>query len=201
MQININQIPVCVINLPERKERLQRTINELTKFYGKEPDNLFIINGVKDRLPMKGIAQSHINCIKLAKEKSWPFVVIVEDDVFFQSVDSKIHADLCFSDTPDDFDILLGGIYTSAGLVSYNEYWNKTRLFSATHYYVVNSKVYDKILSFNKTEHIDRWYAGTAKLNCYVAKKFFAIQHVGFSDNKGYVMNYNYLLKRFDVLK
>ena len=121
MKLNIQDIPICLINLPERKERLERTKLQLNSFYSCESYNLNLIEGVRHRQAMKGIATAHMNAIRLAKENNWEYVVVCEDDVHFQSIDSRIHADKCFENAPNDFDILLSGVYTSNTLKQYNE--------------------------------------------------------------------------------
>lgn len=212
MNINLNDIPVCVINLPERVERLQRTQLQLDNFYSRESYNFYLIEGVRERNPMKGIAQSHMNCIQLAKDNHWEYVIIIEDDVKFQSENSYSHAVECFKNAPIDFDILLSGVYSATDLKTYNEYWNSVTEFSALHYYCVRNTAYDTILSFQKDQHIDRWLGKIknvgvfkktgpgAGLKCYVANPFFAIQFNGHSDNMGQEMNYDHLLTKFNIL-
>lgn len=202
MQINLDQLPICVINLPHRTERLKRTHLQLNEFF-KCDKEFNVMPGIVDRQPMKGIAQSHMNCIQLAKDNKWPYVIIVEDDVHFQSKQSKEYANECMMNVPDDFEILCSGIYTGADLKPINNHWNKVTEFSGLHFYIVNEIAYDKILAFNKDQHIDRWLGKTngCNLKCYVASNFFAIQFDGFSDNVQQEMQYSYLLKKFKVLK
>lgn len=199
MKLNLDKIPTCLINLEHRTERLERSMNELKNFFPKK--DIITMKAIEHRKPVCGIGQSHLKCIQLAKQNNWPYVIVCEDDLKFQSINSKKHSKLCFNNAPEDFDILLGGIYTSAKLTSYNDYWDKTGEFSGLHFYVVNSKCYDKLLSFECNEHIDRWIGKQKDLNCYVAKEFFCIQYNGFSDNVCRDMDYSYLLKRFKLLK
>ena len=202
MNLNINDIPVCVINLKHRTERLQRSILQLNNFYGCESYEFYLIEGVVNRKPMVGIATSHMNAIQLAKDNQWEYVCICEDDLHFQSMLSKEYANKCFENIPDDFEILLGGIYTG-NPKPYNEYWNTIDEFSGTHYYIVRNTAYDRILAFDKSQHIDRWlgHKNKGNLKCYVANYFFCIQFDGFSDNVNQQMDYSHLLKKFKLLK
>ncbi len=202
MILEINNIPVCVINLHKRPERLQRTEIQLNNFYGSESFKYYLVEGVVNTRPMVGIASSHMNCVEVAKESNWEYVCIVEDDVNFQSINSRLHADKCFNDVPNDFDILLGGVYTGQP-IKHNEYWSTIKEFSGLHYYIVRNTCYDRILSFNKNKHIDRWLGNErgCNLKCYVPNEFFAIQHEGFSDNTNQDTNYNHLLNKFKLLK
>lgn len=193
-----------VINLPSRRERLERFNTEIVKLF--DSNNTETINGVIDKVPMKGIATAHLNAICRAKELKLPYVLVMEDDLFVQSLNSRTQMEAAFSEVPDDFEILLGGIYTAHNLKKYNNYWDSVDEFSALHFYVVNSNVYDKILSFDKTEHIDRWMAkiplkAGGGLKSYVSNPFFCIQYPGFSDNVMSNMDYSHLLKKFNVLK
>ena len=202
MQINLNDLPVCIINLPHRTERLKRTCLELDKFFQFKKDYT-LIPGIMERQPMKGIAQSHMNAVQWAKDNKHPFVIIVEDDVHFQSTQSKQYADQCMLNVPDDFEILCSGIYTGTDLKLVNNYWSSVTEFSALHFYIVNETAYDRILAFNKDQHIDRWLGkkNGCALKCYVAREFFAIQYEGYSDNAQQEMSYSHLLKKFKLLK
>lgn len=205
MEINIYDIPKVVINLPERTERLQQFKDEIKKIFN---DDIHLIEGVYDRISYKGIARAHKNAIQLALDNNWKNVLIMEDDVLFQAETTKTidYINKAFKSVPDNFDVLLSGIYTSSGLKPYNEYWQQTGNFSALHFYVVNKKAYQRILDFDESQHIDQWMAKAVQhkgggLTCYVAKEFFAIQRVGFSDNVGQYMDYDYLLKKYKLLK
>lgn len=197
--INLDQINKCLINLPERRDRLERSEKELKKFFTNTDRHL--IDGVKDLPVFKGIASAHLKCINWAKANDLGEVLIIEDDVKFQSLKSRSYADECFNNLPGDWDILLGSVYLSRGLTKYNEHWSLTREFCGLTFYVANQKAYDAILNFDKSMHIDRAMYSKLGLNCYVANQFFAIQYSGKSDNTGKIEDYDHLLNRFEVLK
>lgn len=200
MILDLNNIEICVINLPNRTERLERTKNEIAKFWG-ENKNINIIPGVVMQHSYQGIATAHMNAIQYAKDKGLEQICILEDDVWFQSEKSKEYADNCFNNVPDDYNILLGGIYSGTTNVSDNVYWNIPKNYCALHFYIVRNTVYDKLLSFQKNSHIDRWIAINIE-KVYVSKEFFAIQYDGFSDNVKQQTNYNSTrLKSYPVLK
>lgn len=204
MQINLNDIPVCVINLKESVDRLKRTQEELNSFYSTNK-HFILIDAVKSKIPMNGIAQSHLKCIELAKKNNWNAVVIVEDDVKFTSKHSKLYADTIFSNVPHDADILLSGVYTGTP-TKYNGDWNKIEEFSGLHYYVVLKHAYDKFFEFKQLtpQHIDR-ALGRSKpnglgMNCYVSDFFFAIQYDGYSYNVERDVSYSHLLAKYKIL-
>ncbi len=187
----------CLINLPNRPEKLESAITEMKSFF--DNPGFFKVDGVIESSPYLGIAQAHINCIQLAKECGWKRVVIIEDDIEFMP-GAKEYANECFKNLPDDWDILLGGLYSTDKLTPYNEYWQHTREFAGLHFYMVNEKAYDTILNFKKNMHIDRFMAGQGKLKCYVANKFFAIQKPGHSDNVNMYRDYSEMLTKFELL-
>lgn len=197
MCLDLDEINKCLINLPERVDRLERSMDEISTFFTNQHVNF--IPGVRDSPTFKGIAQAHINCIKLAKENNWPHVLIIEDDVNFQSTRSREYADRAFNDLPDDWDILLSSVYLSKGLNKVKTHWNQTKEFCGLTFYAVKSSAYDKIIEFDKSNHIDRAMIGLG-LNCFVAYEFFAIQYPGLSDQTGKIENYDNLLDKFKVL-
>lgn len=203
----LNNITTCLINLPLATERFKISMEELKSFGIEE---VVYIEGVLEKDGMVGVAKAHLKCIQFAKDQNLPYVLIVEDDIHFPSPLAREHADAYLNNLPTDWNILLGGLYTSAGMNSVNESWNQTKEFSGTHFYIVNSNCYDHILSnYDFKSHIDRWYARSmastsatsGKLKCFVPKTFFAIQHDGYSFNSKQVTNYSKLLKKYKVLK
>jgi GR25 family glycosyltransferase involved in LPS biosynthesis len=196
--MNLETTPKCLINLPSRTDRLKLATIQIDSFF----DNKAVkyIDGVKDSKPVIGIAKAHLNAISYAKDNDLDNVIIMEDDVLFRA-NGKRYAEKCFNNLPNDYDLLLGGIYQSNGLTKYNDYWSKTQTFSGLHFYIVNKQAYDKILNGYKFNcHIDRYMAGVGKLNCYVTNKLFAIQQNGYSDNSKMFCDYNHLLEPFELL-
>lgn len=185
--IEITNILPLIISLPERKEKLQNSIIELKSFTVNP--GFFLIPGIIESAPYLGIAQAHMNAISISRDNEWPYTLIIEDDIQFRP-GAKEYATEAFKHIPEDWDILLGGLYSTDGLTPYNEYWQLTKEFCGLQFYIVNSRVYDKILSFKKNMHIDRWMAGQGGLKCYVTNKFFAMQRPGFSDNCGVYKDY-----------
>lgn len=195
--MNLETLPKALINLPSRKDRLIEATKEIDSFFYNKA--IINIDGVIDDKPMVGIAKAHLNAIRYAKEKGYDNILIMEDDLLFRP-NAKEYAINAFHNLPNDYDILLGGIYN--GKKTYhNDYWNKVGAFSGLHFYVVNHKAYDKILNnFKFNQHIDRWLVAVANLDCYVTNKFFCIQRNGYSDNAKTFCNYDYLLNESDLL-
>lgn len=157
------------------------------------------IDGVRDNPTHRGIAQAHINAITHAQAERWDKVLIMEDDVRFQSILSRSYADRAMSNLPQDWDILLSSVYLSRGLTRINEYWSETKEFCGLTFYIVHERAYQRIIGFDKSIQIDRAMTKLG-LRCFVANEFFAIQYEGYSDNAKKVVNYSNLLSKFKLL-
>ena len=71
---------VFFINLEERKDRLEHTINEFKKL---NINNSERFNAVKTKSGAIGCSLSHIKCLELAKERGYEQIFICEDDITF----------------------------------------------------------------------------------------------------------------------
>lgn len=184
----LSQIPKLVINLESRPDRLELARKELDGM------GAYIMPGFIEKDPMIGIAKAHLNCIAHAKEKDWPVVLIMEDDVMLRPK-CKEYLDEALKHLPDNWELLLGGVYEENKLQQYNEYWDSIGEFCGLHFYIVNKSAYEKILEYNYNLHIDRWMNYNGKrLNAYLTKKYVATQRDGYSDNVKANTSYNELL-------
>lgn len=191
-----------MINLPERTDRLATFQQEAASLFGNRP--VLIQPGIKDANTWHGIAKAHMACINTAKQAGWDNVLIMEDDLYIPAKGKdmlKLYIDAAFSKLPDEWDILLGGVYHARTLDKHNKYWYKVSEFCALHFYIVNASCYDKLLNWDKTNHYDRWVS-KQNLKCFVPSRFFAIQYDGYSDNVAKVTDYNSTcLNKFNILK
>lgn len=79
--MDFKDIPKLVINLESREDR-RENIKEVLKDYDYE-----IVDAVKTSL---GCNLSHQKCIKIAKERKYPYVCIIEDDFIFLPEQNKL---------------------------------------------------------------------------------------------------------------
>lgn len=201
MEIALSEINKCVINLPERTDRYSHFVEFEGLHLFEKRTIIRRIDGIKDKEPMNGIAQAHMSCILLAKSSGWPCVLIMEDDCYFQGKEKTLpYVTEAFKNIPEDWDILLGGISESNSIRPVNEYWNITKQFCGTHFYIVHERVYDQLLAWPGDVHFDRWVNFHNDKKCYVTKKLFAIQRDGYSDNVKAKMNYSDKFRRFELL-
>lgn len=143
-----------------------------------------------------GIAKSHKACIKLAKDRGWPQVTIVEDDVDFLSPYSLEIYFNTISKLPEDWDIFTGGLFS--GEIENNDttlgYSSVKGSMSGFHLIVVNEKFYDTFLSASETMNIDYEISEILKAKIYVAYPILVSEIPGFSYNSGKNQNYSELL-------
>ncbi len=191
--MDLESLNKFVINLPSRTDRLEQVKKELAGW------NYVVVPGIKKESVMAGIGQAHLCCIANAKFLGLPYVLIMEDDlVLRKGIETYLNEAL--NNLPEDWDLLLGGAYQIKSFKSYNDHWDELGEFCGLHFYIVNEKAYDKILTYDGQQHIDRWMKKCANLNCYVTKKFVATQRPGVSDNVKSYQDYSHLIKKHKLL-
>jgi glycosyl transferase, family 25 len=201
MHIDINNTPKFVINLKYRTDRLAQITNEM-KWLCDNP-NFERFEGVeypnelnRNKAGMMGCGNSHLEIIKIAKERNYENVIIMEDDCIFQGKEKTMeYVQSCFDDVPEDYDMLFGGIYQGSNPIDSKKHWWKIKNFSSTHFYVIKNTAYDTVLKDYDptTYHLDRYYAAS-NMNMYVPKLMFAIQSTGYSNIMERDVDYTYLL-------
>ena len=131
------------INLAERENRRMHIEKELHKVKNvcKAIER---IDAVKNDLPPKGCAMSHIKALKRAKAQGWKSVMIVEDDLEFR--DDHVALLIAYAVRSYKFDVLMisGNIISkkiqTPGL-------SKALKVQTTSYYVVRDHYYDTLIN------------------------------------------------------
>lgn len=170
---NINGI-VC-INLINRPERRQKFIDHWKNY----PYQFF--TAIPHANPVRGCFESHISCIKYAKEQGWKNVLILEDD-------AQIVLDLNnVPKFPDNWEMVYLG-----GLCIHIKNWGELNndyvsgVVFACHAYVINSNIFDEILTKSETYNgpVDAFYAEQIHQthNTYMIKTSHIVQEAGWSD-------------------
>jgi hypothetical protein len=90
---------------------------------------------------------------------------------------------------PDDYDVILFGIYSGQIFKTENLYFDKVNKFSGLQMYLISERAYDKVLNYSGGQPVDHWIG--LNLNCYISKKHFSYQKDGYSDNAKTVTKYN----------
>jgi hypothetical protein len=176
--INLNYIKwdnIFIINLPrrtDRKEKIEKLLFEskITKYQfieaydGLEPQIINQYNQIKKEKNIPIITAghfacllSHIKAIKLAKQLGYKNIMILEDDVFFETDLIKKLSNIQIP----NFDLLyLGGIMSKNKLFDTNwAYPNENRIMGA-YAYILSSKIFDIVLNDLEKleEYVDFYY-------------------------------------------
>ncbi|MCT3806723.1 hypothetical protein HZQ57_16530 [Elizabethkingia anophelis] len=176
-------IPVYIINLEERTDRLQHVLNEF------KDKNEFIIEIVQSRKNKKGNVDLWNNirkCIKLAIERDEDFIIICENDhVFTNYYNKDILINEIYESYKQGIEILLCGISGVIGSVvpiSNRKFWISH--FWGLQFTVIYSSLFLKILNydFKETDTADDLLSVMTS-NKAVLFPFFSIQkYFGYSD-------------------
>jgi GR25 family glycosyltransferase involved in LPS biosynthesis len=95
------------INLDHRKDRNEHCLNELSKI-GAPSEKIERFNAVKHKKGVIGCSLSHIECLKLAIERNYDNVLIVEDDILFR--DKEYFFKICDKIFDQKFDVFMLGV-------------------------------------------------------------------------------------------
>lgn len=176
-----------IINLPKRIERLQRSIENINAFFKSEVD-LVVSAGVLMESGTQGVREAHKNAIQIAKNNSEKMALIFEDDIIFRG-DALEYFNELIKNLPEDFEIVLFGVYSGKIDRTESGYFDRIGKFSGLQMYLVNETAYDKILSYNGNAPVDHWIG--SNLKCYISKRHFSYQIDGYSDNAKRKTDYN----------
>jgi glycosyl transferase family 25 len=136
----INDIShIIYVNLDSRTDRNKRILNELSIFDPNKITRVSAVNNVNN--PRKGCILSHLKALKLAREKDYPNVLILEDDIVWtENVVKGYEVFKKLLNNPYDV-IMLGG--TSA---RFNPTTFALDFAYGTHAYLVNKSYYNTII-------------------------------------------------------
>lgn len=121
---------------------------------------------------------SHVSIVKMAKLLGWPFVTILEDDVFPRK-DAHTQLRRLLRYIPDDAKMIPWGYLGTYGVESHDELFDRpTGRINGTHLYTIFEAGYDEYLSIyndDQTIEADRFYLRVSPT--YVPKVNIAIQY------------------------
>ena len=187
---NIN--PDCLIkiliNLPKRKERRAESESNIKDFFNDDKTRIYLSYGVELENTTKAVREAHKNAVRVALANDQKNALIFEDDILFRDGALEYFNSL-MKNLPDDYDVIIFGIYSGQIFETENLFFNKVNKFSGLQMYLVSERAYDKILNYTGSQPIDHWIG--LNLNCYISKKHFSYQKDGYSDNAKTVTKYN----------
>ena len=185
--MNIFKDPIYIINLKHRVDRKEFVIKQLEEF---DITNYEFFNAVNtfgnDALKSGelGCLLSHLELIKLAKEKKLPYITILEDDALFIPNFKNIYKK-AIKEVPDNFDLFyIGSI--QAIQPTMKKLIGVCNFSLTTVGYVINSTIYDKVIELlsRQSDTVDFIYARCIQPNkkSYCAYPSLLEQKSGYSD-------------------
>ncbi len=129
------------------------------------------------------INAAHKQIVEFARLAEYPEVCIAEDDIVGTHPNSWNYF---LSQKPKEYDMYLSMVYLGDVING------RVESFTGMTLYSVSRKFYDKFLSVDPNEHIDRALAGLG--DYHVCHPFTFIQRNGFSSNTGKMEEYDQLL-------
>jgi GR25 family glycosyltransferase involved in LPS biosynthesis len=165
-------INVCFINLNKRTDRLNKISNHFEQLKNKNQvtfiQNIHRIEAIEDTTPSKGCMKSHKEAIIMAQEKSWPFVMVLEDDARFNNNIDESWINIMNDLKHVEWDIIFGATvrmgrkdatYFSDHLLCLT---SPQGIFTGTHCMIYHSRSYKNIIKLiddelksNLPYHID----------------------------------------------
>jgi GR25 family glycosyltransferase involved in LPS biosynthesis len=183
------KIPTYVINLKHRKDRYYHIINEITKL---ELSQAQIVDAIQHFNPAMGCFESHLKCIRLAKENELPYVLILEDDAIFTDNVVDILNNAFTEVQTFEWDMFFLGANLQTRATRISDTLLKLNGAYAAHAYFVHERFYDTILNLPKTCEIDvHYYNLMSNHNVYMCDPMIAYQLPSYSDLQNGHRDYN----------
>lgn len=160
------------INLTSRPDRKQHVESQLNAI----GINAQRFNAIKLANGALGCSMSHLRCLEIAKEKSWPHLLIVEDDIKFLNPELfKTQLNLFLKNRKTDnnnrlWDVVLIGGNNIPPYTKIDDTCVKVSMCQTTTGYLVNGHYFDTL--------IDNFKSGIEKL------MKFPLQHVTYAIDK-----------------
>lgn len=132
---------VLYINLESRRDRREEFEAECARI-GIQPERFPAI--VHPKGPSLGCSASHLQVLKLARERGLPSVLVFEDDFTF--LVSKEEFQCVLDSLPTDYDVVMLGYALLRG-EEYTASFGRTLEAQAGSGYIVHQKAYDALIS------------------------------------------------------
>jgi len=203
MSSNIDKI--IYINLNKRQDRREEIEKELQDY--NLPFERF--EAIEKSMGILGCLMSHLEVLKLAKERQYKNVLIFEDDFQFIVSKEKVEEDLSnLFDNNIDFDVcfLVNATYTLEDIENY-EFIKRTTHSTTAAAYIVNQHYYDTLIELYEANvpllestcmhwlyaNDKCWEQLQKKDKWYLFTKPFGKQRPGYSDNAQSYVDYSYV--------
>lgn len=106
--------PILVINLDHRADKWE----QMQKEFEDWPVKLERVSAIKHDIGWKGCYLSHLKCVKIAKERNYPWVLYLEDDCILMPGAKERFLDALpyLWDTRKHWDFFMGGLAQVANI-------------------------------------------------------------------------------------
>lgn len=183
------ELPCFVVNLDDRPDKW----NETKASFKGTGIRLQRFSAIRDKKGWIGCAKSHVALAAAALEKEYPWILVLEDDCEpaddfvkrWPRIQKRLWANR------DAWDIFLGGAtYVDGPATKLDSDLIQIGQGFSTHFYVLNSRVYKKVLEWNSSEGaIDTYFS--RKLRIVTTLPALATQRPGKSDIEPVAVDYN----------
>lgn len=181
-------IPAYIINLKHRSDRYNHMVTEMEKL----PISYEFIDAISHEISAVGCFQSHLKCIKLAKESKFPYVLILEDDVIFTDNVVNILQRILDESYLLNWDMIYLGANLQSPATRISDILIKLTGAYTTHAYMIHERFYDVILNLFQTSEIDVHYHNLMpNHNIYMCDPMIAYQLPSYSDLQNGYRDYN----------
>lgn len=180
-------------------DKRYRWYKKVFKFFGLPPSEK-VGEKVKGQKPEYNCGMNHIECVRLAKERNYPYCLIFEDDAYpRKDIVEKLNFYIDEFNRQDNItrytDVLYLGFFTfekCGTLVPGLQNFNRTTKHWSSHAYIVFNKFYDKFLSLKKfvkyVSSIDSIYK-YPKIICYRTSESLFEQYIKYTNSTIYFKN------------
>jgi GR25 family glycosyltransferase involved in LPS biosynthesis len=168
-----------IINLEHQTEKLQHTLEEVTKLRDVQYE---VISAIYDTNPLKGCTLSHLKCVDYARQNNLESVMILEDDVVFEdNVQDVLEKSLQEVQTFEWNILYLGGLIKSESKCVSPNLIHVNRV-NTTHAYIIHNRFYDVVLNVDTDIIIDCSYRELSRTYpMYMCNPIVAYQKPGYS--------------------
>jgi glycosyl transferase family 25 len=189
----MENIPVLVINLSERKDRWK----EIQKSFQQKWPGVYLerMEAVKKSPGWIGCLRSHKKAVQIAKKRKYPYVLVLEDDCLPADNSLERFEELIpLLQKNKEWELFSGGTTFVSDITLLSHGSNKSPpLFEvksyATHFVFIHERAYNKILNGSEKKPVDMFYRENFKTFC--TYPHLATQTISKSNIENKVSNYN----------
>ena len=190
---------IYCINLDKRRDGWER----VSKAFKDSSVEVIRFSAIEQKDGRIGCIKSHIEILKIAKERNLKNVLIFEDDVVF--IDSIV--DNTFEQLPMDWETCYIGANLHTNLIKYSDNLFTIKQAFSTHAIAYNNTVFDFIINkYDNIEKLDNyvdiydvWLSNNIqpRNKSYIIYPLVAIQEKGYSDIENNFIDYSFIGDRY----